>query len=74
MMAVGVIFRKYLPEKLKSLQLILTISIFGLFLFLLIWEAQSRYLINFIPIFLLTGYLGVIGLRNFIKTKRGSQK
>jgi hypothetical protein len=28
------------------------LSIFGLFIFQMIWEARSRYLLNFLPIFI----------------------
>ena len=31
------------------------IAVFGLFLFLLIWETRSRYLVNFVPVFLALG-------------------
>lgn len=35
------------------------IAVFGLFLFLLIWETRSRYLINFVPVFILLGIDGL---------------
>ena len=37
------------------------LAVFGLFLFLLIWETRSRYLINFVPIFILLGLDGIAG-------------
>ena len=43
----------------------LYLSIFGLFLFLLIWETRSRYLVNYIPIFLLS----IVPALDFISKK-----
>lgn len=37
------------------------LAVFGLFLFLLIWETRSRYLVNFVPVFLLLGADGISG-------------
>lgn len=34
---------------------VLRVAVFGLALFLLLWEARSRYLINFLPLMLLCG-------------------
>lgn len=39
----------------------LSLCVAGLFLFLLVWETRSRYLVNFIPVFIL---LSVCGFRN----------
>ena len=44
------------------------LAVFGLFLFLLIWETRSRYLVNFVPVFLL---LGADGLRESLKWMKG---
>lgn len=62
----GIMFRKYLSEKEKNLQLFLNIIIFGVFCFFLIWEARSRYIINFLPVILLSSYLGIISIKNFL--------
>ncbi len=40
---------------------LLALSVFGLFLFLLIWETRSRYLLNFTPVFLLLAQSGLAG-------------
>lgn len=42
-------------REIQAMQL----SVFGLFLFLLIWETRSRYLVNFVPVFILLGIDGV---------------
>lgn len=47
------------------------LAIFGLTIFLLIWETRSRYLVNFIPIFILT-MLPIINDR--MKKRVGVQK
>lgn len=47
--------RKGEAREAQAMQL----AVFGLFLFLLIWETRSRYLVNFVPVFLLLGADGV---------------
>ena len=47
--AVSVLFRK---PKRNQLLLVALISIFGVFLFECIWEARSRYIFNYLPVFL----------------------
>lgn len=39
-------------------QLVLRLSIIGIFIFLALWEANSRYIFNFIPIFIASAALG----------------
>lgn len=50
------------------------LSVFGLALFLLIWETRSRYLVNFVPLFVLMSADGMRVLcalcQSFFKTKR----
>ncbi len=67
---IGSIFRNYLNETKRNLQLILNISIFGIFIFFLIWEARSRYIVNFIPILLLSSFLGIESLINYFKIRK----
>ena len=56
--------RKGEVREVQAMQL----AVFGLFLFLLIWETRSRYLVNFVPVFLL---LGADGLRESLKWMKG---
>ncbi|MCI8597327.1 MAG: hypothetical protein HFJ10_02630 [Lachnospiraceae bacterium] len=35
------------------------LAVFGVFLFLLLWETRSRYLVNFVPVFILLGMDGL---------------
>ena len=63
-MFLGILYRKHLPKELQDFQIILLTSTFGIFLFLLIWETRSRYLVNFVPIFLLNAYLGICAIKN----------
>ena len=63
-----------IPKELKELQLLIFISIFGLFLFLLIWETRSRYLVNYIPLFLINAYMGICAINNEKKLKDGRIK
>lgn len=63
----GLLFRKYLSPQLKKIQLFSNISIFGIFLFLMIWEARSRYIFHFLPIILLASYIGMFATYNWLK-------
>ena len=47
------------------------LALFGLFIFLLIWESKSKYLVNFIPIIYLVSIDGISQLHEYIKKKRG---
>lgn len=46
------------------------IIIFGVFLFFLIWEARSRYLVNFTPLFIIAAVFGIKTLFEAHKRKR----
>ncbi len=48
----------------------LYLSLFGLALFLMIWERRSRYLLNFTPIMLALAANSILELFEFIKAKR----
>lgn len=67
----GLIFSSYLDKRQRDLQMFLNIIIFGVFLFLLLWETRSRYLVNFIPVFLLSAYLGMVAAGRFFLSKQG---
>lgn len=47
-------------RKEKAIISISKLSIFGLLIFLLLWETRSRYMLNFIPIYILTWVSGII--------------
>lgn len=70
LMLSGICFRKYLSDNLKDFSLLLYIATFGVFLFLLIWETRSRYLVNYLPLFLVNAYIGLCALTNYKKQKR----
>lgn len=46
---------------------VLTILLFGLFLFLLVWEARSRYLILYVPVIATLGIYGLNQLNSYLK-------
>ncbi|MCI8333536.1 MAG: hypothetical protein HFH25_03005 [Lachnospiraceae bacterium] len=56
--AAGNFFRKGERREIHAMQLV----VFGIFVFLLIWETRSRYLVNFVPIFVLLGIDGLQGV------------
>ena len=43
----------------KSAVTLIRVIVFGVFLFFLIWEARSRYLVNFTPMFILVAVSGI---------------
>ncbi len=47
--------RAALKKRAAAYHFVATLAIFGLALFLLVWETRSRYLVNFIPLFLAVG-------------------
>lgn len=53
-------------KEVQAMQL----AVFGLFLFLLIWETRSRYLVNFVPVFILLGIDGLQGVKQCWRNKR----
>lgn len=59
--AAGNFFRKGERREIHAMQL----AVFGIFLFLLIWETRSRYLVNFVPVFVLLGIDGLQGLEEY---------
>lgn len=67
---IGCLLRTELTDKQKNMQLLLNISIFGIFLFCLIWETRSRYLIIMTPALMLASFLGMISLSNYLKGKK----
>ncbi len=66
----GIVFRKYLNIKQRDLQFTLYVLCFGLLVFFALWEARSRYLVNMIPLLLLTGYLGMQATYNYLKERK----
>ena len=62
-------FGKCETREIQAMQ----IAVFGLFLFLLIWETRSRYLVNFVPIFILLGIDGIQGIRFLLPVKKAGK-
>lgn len=52
-----------------SFERAMQISIFGVFLFLVIWEARSRYLLCYLPILIITAFYGMNYLFKFIDNR-----
>lgn len=70
---IGIILRKYLTYKQRDLQLLSLITTAGILVFLLIWESRSRYLVNLLPVILISAYLGFTALMNFIVLKKNKK-
>lgn len=63
---------KNIKEKdYASDKMILVISIFGLMVFLLIWENRSRYILTMLPLYILLGIDGVEYLTKLFYRKKG---
>ncbi len=50
----------------------LLLCIFGLFLFECFWEARTRYLFNYSPLFIVTAAIAYFEITNAVKFKKGS--
>lgn len=70
-LAIGMLLKKYLSINQRNLLLLTNVSIFGLFLLLLVWETRSRYIVNFVPLMLISTFLGISALSEFIKVRKG---
>lgn len=66
------IFMGILNPKI-TLTMMFRLSVFGLMLFLLIWESKSKYLYNFLPLFFVVAYDGLVMIEkliNCLKTRK----
>lgn len=70
LMAIGIVLRPYLTYKQRDLQLLSLISTAGILILLLIWETRSRYLVNLLPIILISAYIGMIAIGNYYQIKK----
>lgn len=70
LIAIGIALRPYLTYKQRDLQLLSLISTAGILILLLIWETRSRYLVNLLPVILISAYIGMIGIRNYYQIKK----
>lgn len=56
------LFRNLLEKGRLREVFVIQLAVFGLFLFLLVWETRSRYLVNFVPLFILLALDGMQGI------------
>lgn len=63
---IGIIFSFKNQEKTIN---ILKLSVIGIILFIVIFEGRSRYLYNYIPIFIILGTLGIKNIIYYIENK-----
>lgn len=63
-----------LLKSTNKLEQLLTITLFGVFLFLLIWETRSRYLVLYIPVILVLAVYGIDILNSWINTYGNNNK
>lgn len=72
----GVLFAGFAALRRREEAFSLMLSSFGLGAFLLLWEARSRYLVNFLPILVLCAVCGLVSLRGVwydIRMKRAQR-
>lgn len=71
LMVVSGIYGLYQMKKTKQMDFIscIRLAIYGLFVFLLIWESKSKYLVNFLPLLYLVAIDGMNGIWMFLKKK-----
>lgn len=58
----------------KSKITLIRIIVLGVFLFFLIWEARSRYLVNFTPMFIILAAFGIKQLSDTIRKRKERRK
>lgn len=58
---------KYLKDKKNKVN-VLMLAILGVLLFFLLWEASSKYLFNFVPIFIILAVYGIMIIMRFIRS------
>ena len=69
------IFNKIVKkDELKRIDTICLITMFGIMIFLLMWETRSRYLINLLPIIMIAQINGIDSFVNIIFNKRKQKK
>lgn len=56
-----------LLKKDFNILFLLQVTLFGICIFLLLWETRSRYLLNFVPLLLVTSIDGVLVLYNTLR-------
>jgi len=61
------IFCQYHLNKKGECRMIFSLGMLGIMIFLLIWETRSRYLVNFIPYFVLLSYFGIEQIHQFLE-------
>ena len=63
--------KNFLKKGACRREVLLQLSVFGIFAFLLFWETRSRYLVNFVPVFILLGIdvLRSVGLQGTEKKR-----
>jgi hypothetical protein len=70
MIFILIVLSAFLDTKSKNINkdkdLFLRFSILGIYLFLLIWEANPRYLVNFLPVFILCATKGIITISDLL--------
>ncbi len=60
MMLVLIVFAVFMGIKSKDTSAVMpAMSLIGVTIFLLIWEARSRYILNFLPLFILMAVFGI---------------
>ena len=59
LMFIAIFYKKDEDDLIKSANLITRISVFGLILFFLLWEVRAKYIINYIPIFVIIELIGI---------------
>ena len=63
---VGIIIDLLKKERTREIR-ILGISIVGIAIFLLVWEARSRYIYFLIPIFIILGAYGICNIEKIVE-------
>lgn len=66
LMIIPIFLNKYLSTNQKNVLVYSNLTILGIFLFHILWETRSRYLMICISMLLLSSFIGIISIVNFI--------
>ncbi len=72
--AMFIIMAIYFIKHKKNGCHVVLLAIFGLLLFLLLWEASSKYLLHYVPIFIVASVYGTCIITNWLKLRKRGAK
>ena len=72
--AMFIIMSIYFIKTKKNECHVVLLAIFGLLVFLLLWEASPKYLLHYVPIFIVASVYGTCIITNWLKLRKRGAK